>query len=299
MKHQEPIVRRVLIIGCGLIGTSIGLALRRPGIEVLLEDSSAAARAQAALMGAGTAPAAGGPRADVVVIATPPSTVAAVLRDAQARDLGAAYTDVASTKARLIAEAEAAGCDLTTFVPGHPMAGRELSGPAGAQAVLFEGRRWALCPGPDTDPGLVGLVRQMATLCGGSPILLGPDAHDQIVAAVSHAPHLVSSAVAARFTDVGDPALSLVGQGLCDMTRIAAGPSDLWRDILEHNAERVAAVLEAVAADLAGAAGALRAEHGPGATALTDLLLRGNRGRAHIVATSPGRAPATAQRAAA
>ncbi|OUC91827.1 prephenate dehydrogenase [Streptosporangium minutum] len=277
-------VRRVTVLGTGVIGTSIALALRRAGIHVALSDQDVGSLATAECMGAGIALMPGDPPADLVVIATPPSTVVSVLRDAQARGLGAVYTDVASTKARISAEAELAGCDLTSYVPGHPMAGRELSGPHAAHADLFAGRPWALCPHPATSPEAVRVVAEMVAVCGGAARILAPDAHDRVVAAVSHAPHLVSAALAARFAGADATTLSLVGRGLQDTTRIATGAPGLWCDILEQNAESVATVLEAVVRDLTEAASALRRSDRARSGALADLLTRGNRGREHIVA---------------
>ncbi|WP_143737948.1 prephenate dehydrogenase/arogenate dehydrogenase family protein, partial [Microbispora sp. GKU 823] len=238
-------------------------------------------------LGAGLPHRPGDPAADVVVVATPPSAVPRVLRDAQARGLGAVYTDVASTKGRLLAEAEAAGCDLATYVPGHPLAGGESSGPAAARGSLFAGRSWALCPHPATSPKTLAAVAELVRLCGAEAVLLPATAHDRVAAAVSHAPHLVSSALAARFADADETTLSLVGQGLRDVTRIAGGASGLWRDILEQNADAVATVLEQLVEDLAMAAAALRGRGGaagdPPTDPLTDLLVRGNRGRELIV----------------
>jgi prephenate dehydrogenase len=270
---------RVSVLGCGVIGTSVALALRSAGVDVGLHDLDPAAVAEAVRMGAGTA--LGEEPADVVIIATPPSAVVPVLRDAQRRGLGRVYTDVASTKARILDDARAAGCDLSSYVPGHPMAGRELSGPAAARAELFVGRRWALCPDRATAPAAVHAVSELARRCGAEPVVLSAAAHDEVVAAVSHAPHLVSSALAARFVTADETLLSLVGQGLRDVTRIAGGAPDLWRDILEQNADSVATVLDAVAADLADAADALRRTR---SAALTELLARGNRGRAQLAA---------------
>ncbi|SFK98660.1 prephenate dehydrogenase [Streptosporangium canum] len=277
-------VRRVTVLGTGVIGTSIALALRRAGIHVALSDQDVASLATAECMGAGIALMPDDPPADLVVIATPPSTVVSVLRDAQARGLGAVYTDVASTKARISADAELAGCDLTSYVPGHPMAGRELSGPHAAHADLFAGRPWALCPHPATSPEAVRVVAEMVAVCGGAARILAPDAHDRVVAAVSHAPHLVSAALAARFAGADATTLSLVGRGLQDTTRIATGAPGLWCDILEQNAESVATVLDAVVRDLTEAASALRRSDRARSGALADLLTRGNRGREHIVA---------------
>src|SRR5256885_3508220 len=181
---------------------------------VHLVARAAAAVAEAERMGAGIALCPDDAPADVVVIATPPSAVVGVLRDAQRRGLGAVYTDVASAKARILDEAASAGCDLATYVPGHPMAGRELSGPAAGRADLFGGRKWVLCPGPATLANPVHVVAELAAACGAEPLVITPDAHDRIVAVVSHVPHLVSSAIAARLVGADETALSLVGQGL-------------------------------------------------------------------------------------
>ncbi|MFC4533314.1 prephenate dehydrogenase [Sphaerisporangium dianthi] len=285
----SPAIRRVTVIGTGVIGTSIALGLRRAGVQVALSDRDAASLAQAVRMGAGVPLGPGTPPADVVVIATPPSTVVPVLRDAQARGLGAAYTDVASTKGGIAAEAALAGCDLSTYVPGHPMAGRELSGPAAAREELFAGRPWALCPHSETPGETVALVARLVEVCGGQVKVLAPGAHDRVVAAVSHAPHLVSAALAARFAGADEAALSLAGAGLQDTTRIANGDPDLWSDILRQNGEPVAAVLEAVARDLAEVAAALRAGDAAATGVLADLLVRGKAGRERIVEAGPSR----------
>ncbi|MFF5207179.1 prephenate dehydrogenase [Streptosporangium sp. NPDC000396] len=276
-------LRRVAVLGTGVIGTSIALALRRADVHVGLYDLDTEVVAEAEAMGAGVALSPDDPPADVVVIATPPSTVVGVLRDAQECELGVVYTDVASTKARIFTDAELAGCDFTTYVPGHPMAGRELSGPRAARADLFTGRPWALCPHPETPPGPVRAVAELVELCGGEAKVIAPDAHDRVVAAVSHAPHLVSAALAARFATADDTMLSLVGKGLQDVTRIATGAPSLWCDILQQNADPVAAVLDAVVRDLTEVACALRNSDHAGSGPLADLLTRGNHGREHIV----------------
>ena len=266
----------MVIIGTGLIGTSVGLALRERGVRVWLADGDPGAAGLAASLGAGdllpagrpaaapcsagrpgscaglrqarprgpsaarrapaaAAPgrraghavpaarrsadvrcagwppglarapgrrsrpcsAAGGP-ADLAVLAVPPDAVAPVLAAAQAAGLAACYTDVASVKARPLAAARALGCDLARYVPGHPLAGRERSGPAAARADLFLGRPWALCPAAETTPRAVACVTSLVTACGAEPVTAAADEHDRWVALVSHAPHVVASAMAAR-----------------------------------------------------------------------------------------------------
>jgi prephenate dehydrogenase len=265
----------VVIIGTGLIGTSVGLALRERGVRVWLADGDPRAAGLAASLGAGNllpagppaaasgsagvpvfAPPPGGP-ADLAVLAVPPDAVAPVLAAAQAAGLAACYTDVASVKARPLAAARALDCDLARYVPGHPLAGRERSGPAAARADLFHGRPWALCPAAETTPRAVACVISLVTACGAEPVTAAADEHDRWVALVSHAPHVVASAMAARLASAPDGALALAGQGLRDVTRIAAGDTALWTQILLANAAGVSEVLALVADDLRQAAAAL------------------------------------------
>jgi prephenate dehydrogenase len=273
---------RVLIVGSGLIGTSVALALRAKGAEVWLSDRDEATARLAADLGAGTVvpdlrDAKG--NAEVAVLAVPPAAVAAVLAQAQECAVADVYTDVASVKELPVRQARERGCDLETYVPGHPLAGRERQGPAAARADLFLGRAWALCPLPETSPDAVAAVTALAVACGADPVSADPAAHDRWVALVSHAPHLVATAMAARLapSSVSSDALRLAGQGLRDVTRIAAGDSGLWTQILSANARPVAEILAAVADDLAAAARALA-----DASDVTELLDRGRAGADRI-----------------
>jgi prephenate dehydrogenase len=281
---------RVLIAGTGLIGTSIALALRDKGVEVWLSDADQATAKLAADLGAGVVvpdlrDAKG--IADVAVLAMPPAVVGQMLGHAQECAVAEWYTDVASVKALPVAQARELGCDLETYVPSHPLAGRERHGPAAAQADLFLGRTWALCPLPETSAAAVAAVTSLAVACGAVPVTTDPETHDRWVALVSHAPHLVAVAMAARLAPSSVPAdaLGLAGQGLRDVTRIAAGDSGLWTQILTANAGPVAEVVAAVAEDLAAAARELAGESGESATAPADvagLLDRGRTGVARI-----------------
>ncbi len=274
---------KVAVVGTGLIGTSVALALREKGSQVWLTDSDPAAARLAADLGAGEL-LHKGITADVAVIAVPPAAVAAILAAAQARNMARCYTDVASVKQLPVAQARAAGCDLTCFVPGHPLAGREKHGPAAARADLFLGRTWALCPEPETSAQATETVTDLVRACGAVPLRTDAAAHDRWVALISHAPHLVAAAMAARLEAAPAQALDLTGQGLRDVTRIAAGDTALWAQILTANAAPVAEVLAAVAADLAEAARTLAQEaegEDPEKTVAT-LLDRGQAGVARI-----------------
>jgi prephenate dehydrogenase len=249
---------RVAVLGTGLIGTSVALALREQGAGVWLADADPEAARLAANLGAGEPlPDAPVTQADVAVIAVPPPAVAATLAAAQARGshgLARCYTDVASVKQLPVAQARALGCDMSSYVPGHPLAGREKHGPAAARADLFLGRTWALCPAPETSGQAIATITALVRQCGAVPMRTEAAAHDRWVALVSHAPHLVAAAMAARLEAAPPEALELAGQGLRDVTRVAAGDAGLWTQILAANAGPVAEVLAAVAADLAEAA---------------------------------------------
>ena len=291
-------LRRVTVVGTGLIGTSIALALRARDVDVTLTDPDPASLRLACDLGAGRPldEAGDGTPADIAVIAAPPAVVPAVLRDMQNRGLAQVYTDVASVKSSVLEGAERLGCDMATFVPGHPMGGREKHGPGAARADLFLGRSWALCPTGKADPGSIAVVTELARLCGADPLVLEARAHDRAVALVSHAPHVASSAVAARLLSGDATALALAGQGVRDVTRIAGGDPAMWMEILTHNAGPGAEGVGGVAADLAATAEALHAqsasaaEDGPetgspetgGMAPVSDLLARGRSGHGRI-----------------
>ena len=289
--QPPPELASAVVIGTGLIGTSIALALRERGVAVGLADHDPAAARLAADIGAGTvlpdalSIAARRP-ADLAVLAVPPAAAAPALAAAQAAGLARWYTDVASVKGAVLDQARRLGCDLGPFVPGHPLSGRERSGPAAARADLFLGRPWVICPGPETAPGAVTAVTALVGCCRAQVVRLPVAAHDRYVALVSHAPHVVAAAMAARLAGAAEPALLLSGQGLRDVTRIAAGDGRMWAQILAANATPVAEILGAVAADLTAAAEALheaaagRAE--PALKALTGLLDEGSAGVARI-----------------
>jgi prephenate dehydrogenase len=271
--------RRIVVIGTGLIGTSVALALRERGAEVSLEDRDPAAVRLAAELGAGAPLRPDDGPADVAVLAVPPAAVAPTLQDAQKRGLARIYTDVASVKSRPLQEAAELGCDLASFVAGHPLAGRERSGPAAARGDLFLGRPWALCPTPETSPAALDAVIALAETCGAQTVVVDAAEHDRAVALVSHGPHVAAAAVAARLTAAPEVALGLAGQGVRDVTRIAAGDPGLWIGILSANALPVADVIDAVAADLAVTAAALREGRGE---AVSGLLERGGSGRRRL-----------------
>lgn len=289
--------RQVGIVGAGLIGASIGMALRAAGCPVLLRDIDDERVALAARLGAGQ-PWPTGQRVDHLVVAVPPRDTAAVLHAAQREQLAGTYSDVSSVKVRVYADAAAAGADLTSFCGAHPMAGGERNGPVAARADLFAGRAWVLCPSADTAVRALADARAIAEHCRATPVELAAEAHDEAVAAVSHVPQLVASLLAARLVDLPEASVGLAGQGLRDMLRIASSHPQLWAEVVAANAAPVRAVLAGLAADLAGLRAALDqatdARPEPAGAAVTDLLARGNAGRARLPGKHGSRATFTA-----
>ena len=246
----SPLAGPVLVVGAGLLGTSIGLALRREGVEVLLADLNPQNVTIASGLGAGTAwmetveP-------QLVVVAVPPDHLADEITKAL-RHRGAVVTDVGSVKSeplRQVAQ-HTSSADLARYVGSHPMAGSERSGPFAASAAMFDGRPWAVAPHAGSDPTAVALVTELTRLCGATAITFTPEEHDQAVAATSHLPHLLAALVAGQLTDAPASHMSLSGQGVRDVTRIAAGDPGLWLQIVTANAAALAGLLDDVRDDL-------------------------------------------------
>ncbi|MFV0130610.1 prephenate dehydrogenase [Streptomyces sp. HMX112] len=281
-------MRTALVIGTGLIGTSAALALSGRGVTVHLVDHDPARARTAAARGAGTDEAPDGP-VDLAIVAVPPAHVATALAEAMGRGAARGYLDVASVKGGPRRELEAMGLDLTGYIGTHPMSGKERSGPLAATGDLFEGRPWVLTPGRDTDTEVLNLALELVALCRAVPVVMDADAHDRAVALVSHTPQLVSSLVAARLADADETAVRLCGQGIRDVTRIAASEPRMWIEILSANPGPVADVLTEVAADLEETVRALRSlqssdedKRRDGATGVEDVLRRGNAGRSRV-----------------
>ncbi len=279
---------RVHVVGTGLIGTSLGLALTRHGDEVTLEDALPTHAALARDLGAGRLLAAGeDPAPDLVVVAAPPDVTAGCVAAALERFPHAAVTDVASVKGVVLEALRAGGADLARYCGSHPMAGRERSGAVSGRHDLFDGRAWVLTPTDETLPEVVELVTTVARAAGAAVRRLPAVEHDRAVAAVSHVPQLAASLVAARLEPLDEGAVALAGQGLRDVTRIAESDPHLWTQILAGNAAAVREVLVGLSADLAAVVEALAAlEAGPDAPGargtIATTIAAGNAGHARI-----------------
>lgn len=252
MRSEGP----VLVVGAGLLGTSIALALRRCGVDVALRDVSAEnLRIATGLGAANVEDGATPPR--LVVVAVPPDQLGEQVAEAL-RSTDAVVTDVGSVKGAPLAAVRALTPEhLGRYVGSHPMAGSERSGPFAASAALFDGRPWAVTPHEAASPGAVEAVTELARVCGATPVTFSPEEHDQAVARTSHLPHLLAAVAAGRLTDAPREHLALSGQGVRDVTRVAAGDPGLWEQIVTANTVALTALLREVRDDVDALLGAL------------------------------------------
>ena len=238
-------VGRAGVVGTGLIGGSVGLALRARGWHVTGRDRDPARARRALELGALDA-VGDDPSAEVTFVATPVSAVAAEARAALAN--GGIVTDVGSVKGTIVAEVADA-----RFVGGHPMAGSEQEGVDGADAALFEGATWVLTPTVGTDADAYARLRSVVSSLGADVVALPPERHDAVVAVVSHVPHLTAATLmglAAEQATEHAALLRLAAGGFRDMTRVAAGSPAIWPDICADNREAIVATLDRLVAHL-------------------------------------------------
>lgn len=276
----------VRIVGAGLIGTSLGIALSNKGFRVSLVDPSPTAVRLARDLRAGEIADDATPAPDVVVVAAPPDVAARVVVTELNRWPDAVVTDTASVKESILRVVLDSGADASRYVGSHPMAGRERSGAAAARGDLFDGRAWVVVPHEGSTEAAVRLVRSLAVAVGSAVSVMPAHEHDEAVAAVSHVPQLASSIVAACLRDLPDTAVGLAGPGIRDVTRIAASDPRLWTQILAGNAPAVRDVMRHVRSDVDAVIGALdelvEADgHGSLGT-LSRVLEAGNLGHARI-----------------
>ncbi len=273
----------VAILGTGLIGGSIGLALTKAGLDVCGFDADPARAEQARALGAigsvaaSVADAVGG--ADVVIVAVPVGKIAALV--IEAIDAGArAVTDVGSVKAAVIEQVRSARPEFASqYVGGHPMAGSEQDGLDGADADLFAGATWVLTPTTETDPAAHTSIRGVIARLGAEVVEIPPEQHDALVAVVSHVPQLAATTlmnVAAESDDHHELLMRLAAGGFRDMTRIAAGHPGIWPDICVANRDAILAALDGYRGSLDRVRALVDAGDGDG---LLAVLERGRRAR--------------------
>jgi prephenate dehydrogenase len=284
---DEEADARAVIVGVGLIGGSIALALREQGWHVSGVDADEARLHEALdrgiLDGIGD-----DPHASLFVVATPAGAVVETAHDLLRRHPAdnVLVTDVAGIKAAICSSIED-----PRFIGGHPMAGSEQAGLEGARADLFVGASWVLTPGPSTPPGpyarLAGVLKSM----GAQPLALEASDHDRLVAHVSHVPHLVAASLMNQASDAAEDdtaLLQLAAGGFRDMTRIAAGQPGIWPDVCVENAAAILEALDALTEQLSDVRKALSSGD---RTTILRVLERASQARQALPggATDPGK----------
>lgn len=289
VSKKHTIRQPVLIVGTGLLGTSIGLGLRTAGVEVLLTDPSPSAQAVAEDIGAGRSLTADH-QPGTVIVAAPPDVTGDEIINALQRWSEAVVLDVASVKtaianhlAEAISDGRITSQDAQRYIGTHPMAGRERSGPVAARGELFTAAPWVLCKTPATPQYVIDVASDVARLLGATIYHMSAEEHDAAVAQISHLPQIAASLLASRLQDTSAQALQLAGNGLRDTTRIAASDASLWVQILTANADQILPELYGMKADLDRLINTLNAPYATGSRLdVAQLMDEGNRGQARI-----------------
>lgn len=267
----------VHIIGTGLIGTSLALALRAKGCLVTGEDLNPEHTQIARNIGLSEPTPDLQP--DLVFVCVPPAQAAEVIAQASGRFPSATISDVTSVKESVIQSAIALGADPARLVSAHPMAGRETSGPRAARADLFEDRAWVITPVDGSDMHRIEQVRSIVELVNGTSMEMKAEQHDRVVALVSHTPQILSTILAGQLVDQDPQELAISGSGLSDMIRIAGSDPRLWQEILVANSHEVVGALDSVIKSMSDFRDSI-ARHD--AVEVEEVIRRGNRGKERI-----------------
>lgn len=265
----EPIFERIALIGIGLIGASIALRARRDGLvrRIAVSTRSAETLAKAEALNLGdtysTNAAEAVADADCVIVCVPVGAMGAVAQAiAPALKDGAIVTDAGSVKRAVIDQMQPHLPDHVHFIPGHPIAGTEYSGPEAGFATLYDGRWHLLTPLPDTDADALDRLTRFWEGLGSNVETMDPDHHDRVLAVTSHIPHLIAYNIVGTANDMEEVTQSEVikfsASGFRDFTRIAASDPVMWRDVFLHNREAVLEVLGRFSEDLAALQRAVR-----------------------------------------
>ena len=275
----------IRIIGSGLIGTSIGLALAARGVQVEMLDLDQKAQKLAQDLIASEI--SGAP--EVILFAIPASALAESFEREFVLNPGSKFIDIASVKTKPQVEVSRISGGSSRFLATHPMAGREVGGAASARADLFEGRTWIYCPtfadGAQVDLDVLETGLWLINSLGATPISMSASRHDSAVALVSHLPQIVASLLAAQLKGAKGEDLDLAGAGLRDTTRIAASDPELWQEIISSNAEEILPLLINLQNDLGSLIESLDDPAKVGS-----FITAGNEGRSKIPGKHGGKA---------
>jgi prephenate dehydrogenase len=267
----------IKIIGSGLIGTSIGLALANKGINVEMADIDPKAAKLANDLVASVAAA----NPEIILYAGPSSGLKSALESEFKVNSASKFIDIGSVKTKSLLEVSRSLVPTRQFLATHPMAGREVGGAQSARADLFQSRSWIYMPsdleGAPVEPDLIAAGLWLIQTLGASPVAMSAEKHDRAVALVSHLPQVTASLLAAQLMDADSELLDLAGAGLRDTTRIAASNAALWDEILSANSTEILPLLINLQSDLGAFIDRLGSSE-----SVNDLIEAGNQGRAKI-----------------
>ncbi len=266
---SEPLFDKIALVGIGLIGSSLARVIRREGLarHIAISTRSAPTLARAEELGLGdsysTDAKVAVKDADLVIVSVPVGSSGAVAADiAPALKPGAILTDVGSTKASVIAQMAPHVPEGVHFIPGHPLAGTEKSGPDAGFAELFENRWCIFTPLPGTDPAALEKLSEFWRRCGSNIDTMDPEHHDMTLAIVSHLPHIIAYNIVGTADDLESVTKSEVikysASGFRDFTRLAASDPTMWRDVCLHNKDAILEMLARFSEDLASLQRAIR-----------------------------------------
>ena len=267
----------IKIIGSGLIGTSIGLALANKGISVEMADIDPKAAKLANDLVASDA----ATNPEIILYAGPSSGLKSALESEFRVNSASKFIDIGSVKTKSLFEVSRSPVPTRQFLATHPMAGREVGGAQSARADLFQSRSWIYMPsdleGAPVEPDLIAAGLWLIQTLGASPVAMSAEKHDRAVALVSHLPQVTASLLAAQLMDADSELLDLAGAGLRDTTRIAASNAALWDEILSANSAEILPLLINLQSDLGAFINRLGSSE-----SVNDLIEAGNQGRAKI-----------------
>ena len=274
-------IRRVKIVGAGLIGTSIALRLKEKGLQVLISDldptNESMARDLIQETNHGTEESKD--PFDLVIIATPISSIAELIIEEARRNPESRLVDISGLMSKVVNEVESFPAISARFVSCHPMSGREVSGPEKARADLFEGRAWIITKTTNSDELSICLAKELGELLGSTNYEMAATEHDDAIAAISHLPQVLSSLLGSSLLELPEEYLNLAGQGLRDVSRLADSNPNVWTQLLLDNADQLAPKIHSLSVELNQLVTALKASD---SEMISKFISDGSKGRSRI-----------------
>ncbi len=268
-------IKKIRIVGAGLIGTSVGLRLKAAGstVEIIDIDPNAMKLAADLVKSESiTEP-------DLIIVTVPISANTEMVINQLKNNSRSVVCDFASVKSDLLLKVQELSANPENFFSLHPMAGREINGAENARADLFEGRAWIGISDSFKDAKNKEIAQNLVQMCGGTLYWLTSKEHDELVAKISHIPQILSSVIAGSLESLSTENLNLAGQGLRDLTRLASADAALWSQILAENHVSIAPVIDSIINNLKNVKQSIVNRN---ASELNDFFNKGNTGKSKI-----------------